>query len=263
MFSKKAAPQPSFLEEKLIPAPEQALHAAMRELQRTVNVCRESLTFDRTLLDRADEKTVRIVYQNEKTVDAIKLAVRDYLSLITSRFLSRRQAVLVQHLDRCIVEIERIGDHLKVLCNLNAKLRPYKEHRFFKTSRQQLEVLYAQVGIILNNLSISLDPEHENYEAFAEKILAARTEYVQKSTAAKDLITGQVGRNNLPPQLGLYLSETVMTLDKIVKHCKAIAGAQKKPFFWLKHSKLTRLADEYTEQQVLRELDAGEYLDNQ
>ena len=261
--SKKPDPQPSFLDEKLIPAPEQALHAAMRELQRTVNICRESLTLNRALLDAPDAKAVRTVYQNEKTIDAVKLAFRDYLALITSRFLSRRQAVLVQHLDRCIVEIERIGDHVKVLCKLTDKLRPYEAHRFFLSCRRQLEELYTQIGVILGNLSASLDPEHENYEAFAEKILAARADYVQKSAAAKDLITGQVGRDNIPPLLGIWLSETVMTLDKIAKHCKAIAGAQKKPFFWLKHSRLDRLADEYTEQKVLKELDAGEYLDTQ
>jgi phosphate:Na+ symporter len=263
MPTKKATPQPSFLDDKLIPAPEQAIHAAMRELQRTVNVCRDSLQLDRTLLDAPDARVVRAVFQNEKTVDAIKLAFRDYLALITSRFLSRRQAVLVQHLDRCIVEIERIGDHVKLLCTLNTKLRPYESHRFFRICREHIEELYVQSSAILSNLSISLDPEHENYEAFAEKILETRKQYVTKSAAAKDLITGQVGRNNLPPLLGIYLNETVMTFDKIAKHCKAIAGAQKKPFFWLKHSKLERLAGEYTEQKVLAELDAGDYLDNQ
>lgn len=263
MPSKTAAPQPSFLDEVLIPAPEQALHAAMHELQRTVNICQESLALDRMLLDTPDEKTVRTIDQNEKTVNAIKLAFRDYLSHITSRFLSRRQAVLVQHLDRCIVEIERIGDHVKVLCNLTAKLHPYESHRFFQPCRKQLEELYEQISVILGNLSISLDPEHENYEAFAERIFAARADYVQKSATAKDLITHHVGRNGLPPQLGIYLNETVMTFDKIAKHCKAIAGAQKKPFFWLKHSRLDRLAGEYTEQKILAELDAGEYLDTQ
>ncbi|MGE4490743.1 MAG: Na/Pi cotransporter family protein [Kiritimatiellales bacterium] len=261
--SAESEPPPSFLDERLIPAPEQAIHAAMRELQRTVNICRESLHCDRRLLAEKDERSARIIAHNEKTIDALKPAFRDYLAKITSRFLSRRQAVLVQHLDRCITEIERIGDHLKVLCSLNEKLLPYTQHAFFTTCREQLEGLYEQLEIILSNLSISLDPAHETYEAFAEQILAARKEYVQKSAAAKDLITGHVGRNHLPPLLGIYLNETVMTFDKIVKHCKAIAGAQKKPFFWLKRSKLERQADEYTEQKILQELDAGDYLDTQ
>jgi phosphate:Na+ symporter len=261
MPSRQAVPQPSFLDETLIPAPEQAIHAAMRELQRTVNICRESLQLDRALLARPDERAVRTVFQNEKSVDAIKLAFRDYLALITSRFLSRRQAVLVQHLDRCITEIERIGDHLKVLCGLNTKLRPYAQHAFFHAGGEQLEELYNRIETILTNLSISLDPQHENYDAFAEQILEARRQYVEKSVVTKDFITERVGRSGYPPLLGIYLSETVMTFDKIAKHCKAIAGAQQKPFFWLKRSRLARLADEYTEQKILDELNAGEYLD--
>jgi phosphate:Na+ symporter len=260
--SRQAVPQSSFLDEKLIPMPEQALCAAMRELQRTVNICRESLAFDRALLNAPSARLVRAVGQNEKTVDAVKLAFQDYLSLITSRFLSRRQAVLVQHLDRCVVEIERIGDHIKVLCRLDARLRPYTGRAFFRPCLCRLEDLYAQVDVILRNLSVSLDPQHESYEAFAEKILATRADYVQKSAVTKDLITGHVGRSDLPPLLGIHLNETVMTFDKIVKHCKSIAGAQKKPFFWLKQSKLGRKAGEYTEQTILAGLDAGDYLDS-
>jgi len=259
--SRKAPLQPSFLDETLIPAPEQAIHAAMRELRRMTELCRESLTLDEQLLDARDGAAIRTVRQNEKTVDAVKLAFRDYLALITSRFLSRRQAVLIQHLDRCMTEIERIGDHIKVLCRLNGKIAPYTGRAFFEPCQNQLKGLYAQINQILNQLSASLDPEHENYEEMAETILAARKSYLQKKDEAKNLITDHVGRNELPPLLGIYLNEYLMTFSKIARHCKAIAGAQREPFFWLKQSKLNRLADEYTEQKVLEELDGGEYLD--
>lgn len=256
--SRKSPPQPSFLDEALIPAPEQAIHAAMRELQRMADLCRESLTLDETLLNTPNAQAVRTIGRNEKTIDSVKLAFRDYLAQITSRVLSHRQAVLVQHLDRCMTEVERIGDHLKVLSTLSAKLRPYARHVFFRIFRSRLSELFSKTEVILSNLSISLDPKHESYEAFAERILEARREYVQKSASLKDLITGHVGRNELPPLLGVYLNETVMTFDKIARHCKTIAGAQQKPFFWLKHSRLSRLAEAYPEQDILDELDAGD-----
>ena len=259
--SRKAPPQPSFLDEALIPAPEQAIHAAMRELRRMTELCGESLTLDEQLLDARNERAVRTIGQNEKTIDAVKLAFRDYLALITSRFLSRRQAVLVQHLDRCMTEIERIGDHIKVLCRLNKKIIPYTRHAFFGIYRNQLKGLYAQINQILNNLNTSLDPEHENYEEMAETVLSARKGYLQKKDAAKTFITDHVGRDELPPLLGIYLNEYLMTFSKIARHCKAIAGAQQKPFFWLKHSKLNRLSDEYSEEKILEELDTDEYLD--
>ena len=255
MPSRKTPPQPSFLDEDLIPMPEQALHASMRELRRMVNLCCESMALNEQLLDTKDTQAIRTVGQNEKTIDAVKLALRDYLALITSRFLSRRQAVLAQHLNRCMTEIERIGDHIKVLCRLNREIDPYSQHAFFAPCRDQLKELYDQINQILANLSISLSPQHENYEEMAKEILAARRSYMEKKDAAKKLITERVGRDELPPLLGIYLNEYLLTFSKIARHCKAIAGAQQNPFFWLKQHKLDRPADPYIESNILDELD--------
>jgi len=261
MPSRKKAPQPSFLDESLILMPEQALHASMRELRRMTELCRESLALDEQLLDTRDVRAIQTIGQNEKTIDAVKLALRDYLTLITSRFLSRRQAVLAQHLDRCMTEIERIGDHIKVLCRLNRKIGRYSQHAFFDPCRNQLKGLYTQINEILENLSTSLSPQHENYEKMAGKILSARTCYMQKKDTAKKLITARVGRDNLPPLLGIYLNEYLLTFSKIARHCKAIAGAQQSPFFWLKQHKLDRAAEPYAEEQILEELDETDLFD--
>ncbi len=259
--SRKTPPQPSFLDEALIPMPEQALHASMRELRRMVNLCRESLSLDEQLLDTKDTHAIRTIGQNEKTVNAVKLAFHDYLTRITSRFLSRRQAILAQHLDRCMTEIERIGDHIKVLCRLNRKIGRYSRHAFFGPCRDQLKELYAQINDILTNLSTSLSPQHENYEEMAATILAARKSYIEKKDIAKKLITEQVGSTRLPPLLGIYLNEYQMTFTKIARHCKTIAGAQQNPFFWLKQHKLDRPADPYTEKDILEELDETDLFD--
>jgi len=262
--SRKVPPQSSFLDEALIPTPEQALHAVMRELRRMTDLCRESLTLDQQLLHKYDRHSIQTIIQNERTIDAIKLAINDYLAQITSRFLSRRQAILAQHLDRCVMDIERIGDHIKVLCRLNQKITPYAAHAFFAPCRDQLNILYGQIHRVLGNLSLSLDPEHENYEEMAATILAVRTNYIEKKETAKKLITEHVGSNELPPLLGIYLNEYQMAFSKIARHCKTIAGAQQSPFFWLKLHKLDRPAERYTEQKILNDLDERdtyEYLD--
>lgn len=259
--SRKEPPQPSFLDEELIPKPEQALQAVLRELRRMTKLCRESLVLDEQLLDEKNPRAARTIDQNEKTIDAVKLAMGDYLTQITSRFLSRRQAVLAQHLDRCMTEIERIGDHLKVICRLNEKIAPYGQHVFFAPCRNQLKELYVCINRILGNLSDSLDPAHEKYEEKAAAILAARKRYTEKKKEAKKLITEHVGRNEMPPRLGIYLNEYQMTFSKIARHCKTIAGAQQSPFFWLKQHKLNRAADPYTENEILDELDESDLFD--
>jgi phosphate:Na+ symporter len=260
--SRKAPPQPTFLDDSLIPKPEQALHAVLRELRRMTEVCRASLAFDEQLLDEKDSRAVHAVFQNEKTVDAVKLAMTDYLMAITSRFLSHRQAVLAQHLDRCMTEIERIGDHLKVICRLNARLAPYRKHAFFIPCRDRLKELYVCINRLLGHLSDSLDPAHENYEETAAAILADRKKCMEKKESIKQLITEHVGRNKMPPRLGIYLNEYQMTFSKIARHCKTIAGEQKSPFFWLKQHKLNRAADPYTEEEILSKLDESDLYEN-
>ena len=251
--SRKTPPEPSFLDDSLIPMPEQALHAAMRELRRMTDLCRESLALDEQLLGNKNPRAIRTIHHNEKSIDAVKLAMKDYLLKITSRELSRRQAVLAQHLDRCMTEIERIGDHLKVICNLNAKLAPYTGHAFFAPCRTHLNELFSSTAHMLKHLSESL--ESEDHEATAAAILEDRRLFKEKKKAVKQLITEHVGRNDIPPRLGIYLNEYQMTFNKIARHCKTIAGTQTRPFFWLKLHKLNRPADPYIEKEILDELD--------
>lgn len=259
--SRKKVPAPSFLDAELIPRPEQALQAAMRELRRMTELCRESLSLDEQLLEKQNTRAFCSIEQNEKTLNAVKLAISDYLTQITSRFLSRRQAVLVQHIDRCMTEIERIGDHLTVLSKLNRKIATYSSHAFFAPCRNQLKELYRQTNTLLELLSKSLDPEHKDHEGTATVILDARREFVIQKDRTKQLIQAHVGQNEMPPRLGIYLNEYQMTFSKIARHCKTIAGAQKSPFFWLKEHKLNRIADPYTEKEVLNELDDHDFFD--
>ena len=253
--SRKAPPQPSFLDDALIPMPEQALHAVMRELHRMTELCRASLLLDEQLLTTKNRLAKRTVYQNENTLDAVKLATNDFLMKLTSRRLSTRQAVLAQHLDRCMTETERIGDHLKMLCRLNSRLASYSDHSFFTPCRWQLTELFICTDRILEHLSRSLDPDNQNREKSIAAIPQSRRIFKERKEAVKQLITEHIGKNDIPPRLGIFLNEYQMTFNKIARHCKTIAGMEQRPFFWLKLDKLDRASEPYTEEEILNELD--------
>lgn len=260
--SRKTPPQPSFLDDELIPTPEQALHAVMNELHRMAELCRASLLLNQQTLGAKNARAIRTIAQNEKTIDAIKLTMSDYLLTITSRVLSQRQAVLAQHLDRCMTEIERIGDHLKVMCRLNTHLAPYADHLFFAPCRDQLNELFSCGGRMLGHVSRSLDPTHEQTEQTVAAILADRQLFHEKTRAVKTLITEHVGRSDIPPRLGIYLNKYQMTFNKIARHCKTIAGMEQRPYFWLKLHKLERSAELYTEEEILNELDSSDFYEH-
>ena len=73
------------------------------------------------ILFQYTRKTIADLKRNERAIDDIKVAMRDYLGGITARHLSQRQAMLIQHINRCMDNIERIGDHIDNICDLSIR----------------------------------------------------------------------------------------------------------------------------------------------
>ncbi len=86
MRSRKPEPQPSYLDEGLLDYPEKALEASILELQRVARICARSLVISaETLLFAHDRKMIMEIKRNEKVVNEVKISMKDYLTLLTSR----------------------------------------------------------------------------------------------------------------------------------------------------------------------------------
>ena len=64
-----------------------------------------------------------------------------------------------------------------------------------------------------------------------------------------------------PPIVGMFFSEYVGAFDRIVKHAKTIALAEKQPYFWIKRKKLERMAEEAPEYKPPPLSDPHDFLD--
>jgi len=260
--TRKPLPQPSFLDEKLLEYPEQAIVAVLKELQRVSRICSRSLHLNaHVLLFDYSRKTVQKIKLNENIVDEIKLATRELLSGLTRHYLSRRQSILIQHLNRCMTDIERIGDHIDEICDLTLKRRQIPEAVVDKESLEWLLDLYRSADRVIELVIDSLNPEHEEFQQTAEKILLARDEYVQKSIRTKMAFMEKIVRRVVTPIAAMYFSEYVSALDRIVRHAKSIALAQKQPDFWIKRKKLPQHAKEAPRIELPKLVDPNDYLD--
>ena len=90
----------------------------------------------------------------------------------------------------------------------------------------------------------SLDPENTDFQGMAQSILMARDEYMEKSLNAKAMFTEKLANHEIAPIVGMFFSEYAAAFDRIVKHAKTIALAEKQPYFWIKIKKLERLVEE-------------------
>lgn len=239
--SQTPAPESSHLDYQLMEYPERAIVAVIKELQRVTKVCSQSLYLTaHVLVSHFDKETVATIKRNETMVDDIKLAIREYLLSMTQKYLSRRQMIMSQHLNRCITDIERIGDHIDQLCDLSLKRHKSSNAFIDKDSFDQLFLLYEKAIRILSLVIDSLNPDHPNFQEAAATILKTRDEYIQCSIETKEKFMKKVESHEVSSIAALYYNESVTVLDRMLRHIKSIALAQKHDDFWIKHSKLNK-----------------------
>lgn len=259
--SRKPEPEPSYLDDKLLEYPEQAICASIHELQRVAKICAKSLRLaGQTILFAHTPADIHAIKLNEQVVNDIKLAIREYLDRLTRRYLSKRQAILLQHVDRCMVDLERIGDHIETICDLSLRRQKVPEAIVDKDSFDALFRLYENALHIFKLVIDSLDPDREDTQALAQQILQARDDYMQASLETRHLFTDKVAQRSITPIAGIFFSEYISAIDRIVKHSKSIALAEKQPQFWIKRTKLGKHVDMAAEPAIPPLVDPKDYL---
>ena len=242
--TRQQPPEPSFLDEKLLELPEQAICATICELQRVARICARSFRLNAELVFKLDRKKVAVIKRNEAIVNEIQIAMREYLTAMTRRYLSRRQAILIQHVNRCMTDIERIGDHNDNLCDLSISMHRNRKAQLDAEANEAILSLYKAADEVLQLVIQSLDPNNKNFQTLARAILHARDAYVEQSLSVKAAFTGKTATHPYAPIVGFYLNEYVTGFDRIVRHSKMIALVESHPYFWIKRQKLDRVAPE-------------------
>ena len=242
--SRLPPPEPSHLQPGLLEFPEQAIAASLRELRRVAKLCLHSLRLaGQTILFAHSAKDVQDIRLNEQATNEIKLAMKDYLAALTRRRLSKRQAILAQHIDRCMSDLERVGDHVEALCHLSLRRKRVPEAIVDAETFGRFFALFEDTLCILRQIAGSFDPEREDVAEIAGRILEARAAHVQASQAVRATFNDKVSRRELTPVAGMFFGEYLAALDRIVRHCRNIALSEQQPQFWIKRSKLGKQMD--------------------
>ena len=240
--SRTPPPEPSYLVEDLLDTPEQALCAVIRELRRMAKLCVEGMMLNGLLIFTPKPSVLRRLFSNESVIDEVKDAVSDYLGQLTRRSLSRRQTLFVQHLDRCMKDLERIGDHLTAIAETSVERLKNPQSIVPEELFRTWFDLFCSAKRVIALMEKSLDPDNESFQKTALEILKARDCFMIQSMDAKAEFAGAVESRTITPIGGYYLSRYTADLDRMVKHAKSIAFAERQPDFWVKRKKLTRAA---------------------
>ena len=238
--SKEPTPAPSYLDTKLLAKPEQALAAVIRELRRMAEVCVDSMMLIGELILEPTRNTLRRLLSNEEIINEVRESMRDYFSKLTKLYLSRRQTIFLQHLDRCMKDIERIGDHLTHIGETSVERFKIPEAMIPEDVFHAWFTLFITARRVIALMAQSFDPDMDSFQDTALKILRARDAYMMQSMDAKALFVNAAREQRITPVGGYYLSRYIEDLDRLVRRAKSIAFAERQPDFWVKQTKLDR-----------------------
>lgn len=259
--SQEPVPEPSFLEDKLLAKPEQALAAVIRELRRMADVCAESMMLNGELILNPSRKIFRRLLSNEEIINEVRQSMGDYLGHLTKHYLSRRQTLFLQHLDRCMKDIERIGDHLTHIGETSVERFKIADALLPEDVFHTWFTLFCNAKHVVNLMAKSFDPDSNAFQNTALEILRARDAYMIQSMDAKAEFAGAAREKRITPVGGYYLSRYVEDLDRLVRRAKSIAFAERQPDFWVKTAKLEKEAKEALAYTPPKLVEARDYLE--
>lgn len=239
--TREAEPETTHLDPALLRTPEDALVATIQELGRSARLCGESFRLVNEFFRCGDRKLLRRVARNELASDEIKTSVRSYLVRLARDYLSRRQALFAQGLNRCVVELERVADHIESLGALGRGGSGRRLERLDQSISGSILKLAEMAEKAVRQLAESFNPEANDFDAVSWTILETRKTYVRESAPVKAEVIDRLAKHEVAPDLALAFSEYAAALDRIVRHCAVIAQEQRQPCFAIKKSKLGRL----------------------
>ncbi len=244
--SFKPPPQPSFLDPELQEKPETALSACLLECRRMTDLCARSLRMASEIFNIRKPKMIRDLLLNEDIVDEIKKAMNRYLKSLTKRYLSHRQALMIQYLDGCMIDIERIHDHIERMAEITIIRLKTPEGRFDRELLEHIFDLLLLLTISLRQLMESFDPAMENRGEAVAKILTTYDNYIQQSNQFKQVLSDRTVHRGvgITPISSLYCYEYIGEMSRIIKHVRAIAMVERQPEFLIKKKKLDKAVDE-------------------
>lgn len=258
--SREPSPEPSHLDADLLDKPEQALCAAIRELRRMAHLCVRCMDTNGTVMLKGCRASLRRLYADEEVINEVKQAMYHYLGHLTSRYLSRRQTLFLQHLGRCMKDLERIGDHLTALGDISIERLKHPEAIVPEPLFRVWFDLFCAAKQVLVLTEQSLDPDLDDFQGRALSILQARDRYMIMSMDAKADFAGAAEEKTITPLAGYYLNRYIADLDRLVRHAKSIAFAERQPDFRVKRTKLDRVAQPAAPYTPPPRVDADSYL---
>lgn len=224
-------PSASLLDVRELRFPERALQAVLQEIRRLAEgLAQVTDAWLPACFDRPPANWP-LIDGVEQVLDEFKPAAQRFLKNLTRRRLDERQAQILLHLDRCVSDLERIGDHLHRLA-MHTLADQHQQPLPPDLKAVSREAAVA-ASALLATVAASITGRHEMAEAAARRILDSRDHTLATLGKAQDALQQAMQSKTLPPDVALRCRAGYTHIERLARHVRAIALVEMQPEFWI------------------------------
>ncbi len=207
------------LDERILETPSFALENAAKEVMRMGKLAQTNFQTAIEGLFTGDEKKIELVFEQEKTINALQQGINEYLIKLTQANLSENENYLVTSLFHTVGDIERVGDHADNIAELADEMQK-NDLKFSTEAKKELQEITDKAmkcfeAALKGYTSQSEEAAREAipYETYVDKLEERyRTRHLKR-----------LADNACEPRAGIIFLDTISNVERISDHALNIA----------------------------------------
>lgn len=208
------------LDERIFESPSFAVENAVLEAGHMGDVV---LTNTKLALEAARENDihkVKLVFENEKTINNLQKLIIEYLVKINNLSLTEKQHMVINNLFYMINDIERVGDHAENIAEL-AEVK-CKNNIIFSEIAQEEITQIMEVGF--KSIDNAISSIKENNIEYVRKVVKYEDMVDNMEEELREKHIERLSNSLCEPESGIVFLDIISNLERISDHAYNIAG---------------------------------------
>jgi len=219
---------PKYLDKNLLNTPAIAIDASRKEIIRTLEFAKEMVNTSVSAFHNDNKKDVDKVLAREDMVDDLRDSITDYITLITEKEITEKDAKTVPAFLHLINDIERIGDHAENIAHL-AERKIDEGLTFSKAAVDEINEMHDIVRGMINDALRALPLLDKSV---AQAIARKEVELNKSFISFRENHIKRMGHKQCSALSGVIFVDLIANFEKIGDHVANIGQAIEGKFEW-------------------------------
>ncbi len=209
-----------FLEYKILHIPSLAISQAQKEVLRMAEIAKGMLEKSQKAMFTGNKDLIKLIENEEESVDELHHILDDYLTKISSQEISREESQKLAILLHAVTDIERIADHANNLAEIS-EFKSKNKITFSDYAEKELSIMLSKA---IELFSHAIEALGENNQNIAQKALSLEKEIDQLEGQLRNSHYKRLKEGICQPQAGPIYLEIIMNLKRVSDHSENIAS---------------------------------------